>query len=431
MKTLYFDCFAGISGDMTIGALLDLGVDLGYLQEELKKLPVEGYSLDANRVTRSNVSAIKFDVLLDPQTHAHGGHDHHNHHNHDEHPHGQGHGHAHRKASEILAMIRDSSLNARVKRIATGAFSKLAVAEGKVHHIAAEDVEFHEVGAIDSIVDITGAAIGIDALNIERFACSAINVGSGFVHCQHGILPVPAPATADLLRNATIYSKHANAEMVTPTGAAILASLVTNFSPLAGLAVEAIGYGAGSRQFENFPNCLRLMVGEDRVANPRESAATFRPQEGAPDDIIVMEASIDDMTPQTLAYATDRLLDAGALDVCVIPIQMKKGRAAHLLQVLSPVDRVEPLQHMIFAETTTIGLRYYAAQRATLERSWVSVKTPHGEVRVKVSRLQGRSVNAMPEYEDCVRIAQATGLPLKEIQAQAMRTYLEQAGAIG
>ena len=229
MKTLYFDCFSGISGDMTIGALLDLGLDLDYLKTELKKLPVEGYELKASRVTRSNLSAMKFDVVMEGQ------HDHHHHHHHH---HEQSQSHFHRRASEILAMIRDSPLNANTKRMAADIFTKLAISEGKVHHIAPEDVEFHEVGAVDSIVDTIGAAIGFDALGIERFLCSAINIGSGFIHCQHGVFPVPAPATADLLRHATIYQKHAQTELVTPTGAAILAAVVNQFGAMDGFSVE-------------------------------------------------------------------------------------------------------------------------------------------------------------------------------------------------
>src|SRR6185369_7684638 len=306
MKTLYFDCFSGISGDMTIGALLDLGVDLGYLTSELKKLPVEGYELKASRVMRSNLSAMKFDVLVQGEEkhehhHEHGHeHHHHEHHEHEQekHSHSHSHGHFHRKASQILGMIRDSGLNANTKRIASEIFTKLAISEGKVHHIAPEDVEFHEVGAVDSIVDTVGSAIGFDALGIERFLCSAINIGSGFIHCQHGVMPVPAPATADLLRNATIYSKHANTELVTPTGAAILAAVVNRFGTMNGFATERIGYGAGTKQFPDFPNCLRLMIGEE--------------ERGA-GDVIVIEANIDDMNPQNFGYVTEKLLASGAL----------------------------------------------------------------------------------------------------------------------
>src|SRR5438128_8888663 len=271
MKTLYFDCFSGISGDMTIGALLDLGLDFEYLKTELKKLPVEGYELKASRVVRSSLSAMKFDVLME-------GSDDHHHHGH------HGHAHFHRKASEILEMIEKSNLNPNTKRIATNIFAKLAISEGKIHHIPPEDVEFHEVGAVDSIVDTVGTAIGFDALGIERFLCSAINVGSGFIHCQHGIFPVPAPATADLLKQATIYQKHADTELVTPTGAAILAAVVNRFGALTGFVAERIGYGAGTKQFAEFPNCLRVMLGKEQSADSKHA-------------VTVIEANIDDMNP--------------------------------------------------------------------------------------------------------------------------------------
>src|SRR2546422_1516937 len=255
MITLYFDCFSGISGDMTIGALLDLGVDFDSLKTALKKVPGEGYELKASRVVRSSLSAMKCDVVMEGSA--------------DRHHRGRhGHAHVHRKASEILEMIEKSNLNPNTKGIATNIFAKLAVSEGKVHHIPPEDVEFHEVGAVDSIVDTVGSAIGFDALGIERFLCSAINVGSGFIHCQHGVLPVPAPATADLLLHATIYQKHAQTELVTPTGAAILAAVVNRFGELNGFAAERIGYGAGTKQFADFPNCLRLMLGEERASAP-------------------------------------------------------------------------------------------------------------------------------------------------------------------
>jgi uncharacterized protein (TIGR00299 family) protein len=248
-------------------------------------------------------------------------------------------------------------------------------------------------------VDTVGSAIGFDALGVERFACSPINVGSGFIHCQHGVYPVPAPATADLLRNATIYSKHATTELVTPTGAAILAAVVEEFGPMSGVSVEQIGYGAGTKQFQDFPNCLRLMVCSDR----KEEARLHEPP--SVDSIVVIEANIDDMTPQNLAFVTERLLEAGALDVCAIPALMKKGRAGHLLQVLAPPNRHDAIESLIFRETTTIGLRHYTAARSVLGREIVEVETVHGKVRVKVSRLDGKVTNVAPEYEDCARIA--------------------------
>ena len=412
MKTLYFDCFSGISGDMTIGALLDLGLDLDYLKAELKKLPVEGYELTAARVTRSNLSAMKFDVVMqgeekhEPHSHDHA-HDHH-------HEHAHSHGHFHRKASQILDMIRDSKLNSNTKRMASGIFTKLAISEGKVHHIAPEDVEFHEVGAVDSIVDTIGAAVGFDAMGIERFLCSAINIGSGFIHCQHGVFPVPAPATADLLRHATIYQKHAQTELVTPTGAAILAAVVNRFGNMNGFAAERIGYGAGTKQFPDFPNCLRLMIGEER-------SVSAEPASGS---VIVIEANIDDMSPQNFGYVTEKLLGAGAIDVFTIPIQMKKGRPGNLLQVLAPRGAEDALSRIIFRETTTIGLRRYAADRTILDREFVEVETELGRVKIKVSRMNGEVVNFAPEYEDCARIGREKNVPLKRIQALALNAYL-------
>jgi uncharacterized protein (TIGR00299 family) protein len=424
MRTLYFDCFSGISGDMTIGGLLDIGLDFDYLKTELRKLPIAAYELKMSRVTRSNISAMKFDVLVEGEAkqqdhhHHHDDHDHHHHdhqsHDHYHHDHEHSHAHFHRRASEILEMIRDSTLNANTKRVATDIFTKLAISEGKVHHIAPADVEFHEVGAVDSIVDTVGAAIGFDALGIERFLCSAINVGAGFIQCQHGILPVPAPATSDLLRHATIYQKHAQTELVTPTGAAILAAVVNRFGSLNGFAVERIGYGAGTKQFADFPNCLRLMVGEERAVSTS----------GETGDVIVIEANIDDMNPQNFGYVTEMLLSAGALDVFTIPIQMKKNRPAHLLQVLAPSDAVERLSRIIFQETTTIGLRRHSTQRTTLDREFVEVDTEYGTVKIKVSRMDGEVVNFAPEYEDCARIARARGISLKLVQSLAVSAYL-------
>jgi uncharacterized protein (TIGR00299 family) protein len=426
MKTLYFNCFSGISGDMTIGALLDCGLGFDYLKTELRKLSVEGYELRMSRVTRSNLSAIKFDVLIhgEPKPIEHHHHEHsHEHgaehsHDHAEHTHEHHHhdsGHFHRKASQILAMIGESKLTPKTKLIATDIFTKLAISEGKVHHIAPEDVEFHEVGAIDSIIDTVGAAIGFEALGIERFLCSSINVGSGFIHCQHGVFPVPAPATADLLRHATIYQKHVQTELVTPTGAAILAAVVNRFGDLSGFAAEKVGYGAGSKQFTDFPNCLRVMIGEEH--------AVAADQKGP--GVVVIEANIDDMTPQNFAYATEKLLAAGALDVFTIPIQMKKARPGQLLQVLASSDAVDRLTQVIFRETSTIGIRRYAVERSVLDREFVEVATEFGNVNIKVSTMDGEVMNAAPEYEDCARIAQEKNVPLKKIQSLAMKAYLD------
>jgi uncharacterized protein (TIGR00299 family) protein len=285
-------------------------------------------------------------------------------------------------------------------------------------------VEFHEVGAVDSIVDCVGAAVGFDALGIEKFLCGAINVGGGFIHCQHGIMPVPTPATADLLRNATIYSRHANTELVTPTGAAILAAVVNRFGPLQNFVANRIGYGAGTKDLGDFPNCVRLLLGEEREI----VAPVHEPRQSSGGDVTVIEANIDDMSPQNFSYVTEKLLGAGALDVFTLPIQMKKGRPGHLLQVLSPADAVEALSRIIFQETTTIGVRRYGVDRTILDREFVEVETEFGSVTIKVSRLGGEVVNIAPEFEDCARIARERNAPLKLVQAKATAAYLTRVG---
>ena len=406
VKTLYFDCFSGISGDMTIGALVDLGLDFDYLRAELGKLPVEGFDLRLSRVERANISATKFDVLTesDEGRHHHGG---------DEG--GHSHGRFHRKASEIIDMIRGSGLGPGARKRAVEIFEKLAISEGQVHDLPPQDVEFHEVGAVDSIVDVVGTAIGLDALGIQQFLCSPINVGGGFIHCQHGYYPVPAPATANLLTHASVYSRHVEAELVTPTGAAILAATIDRFGPMDGFEIDKVGYGAGTKEFDEFPNCLRLFLGnaETGVGDTVE------------DRIVVIEANIDDMSAENLAYAGERLLAAGALDVITIPVQMKKGRPGHLLQVLAPSGSEEDLSRTMFEETTTIGLRMRPMSRKVLDRELVRVETDQGPVAVKVSRFNGKIVNVSPEYEDCARLARESGRPFKDVQADILKTYVE------
>ncbi|HEX4996838.1 MAG TPA: nickel pincer cofactor biosynthesis protein LarC [Terriglobia bacterium] len=437
MRTLYFDCFSGISGDMTVGAMLDLGLDLEYLRSELAKLPVEGYTLAASRVVRANISATKFDVVMDGATpahthaadhsHDHGHADGHSHdHAHAQTP-GAGVGHFHRKASEIIRMIQTSALSANARRMAEAIFAKLAISEGAVHRVAPEDVEFHEVGAIDSIVDTVGAAIGFDALGVEQFICSPINVGAGFIHCQHGVYPVPAPATADLLRGANIYSAGQKTELVTPTGAAILAATVSRFDSLRDFAIDRIGYGAGSKQFQDFPNCLRIFLGAEGAAGGRDAVHPMRSaaDAGVANEVDVIQADIDDMNPQNLPYVIERLLGAGALDVTAWPVMMKKGRTGQRLEVLAPLDRSDALCRVVFEETTTIGLRRHRTTRSVLEREVVQVDTVYGVIGMKVSRLDGVIVNVAPEFEDCVRLARERGAPLKEVQSAALRRYFE------
>ena len=437
MKTLYFDCFSGISGDMTVGALLDLGVDFGYLKTEIGKLPLlndSGFDADvmlgSSRVVRAQISAVKFDVAgmedsNDTHSHAHGhdpSHSHAGDHG-DSDPEGHSrdhssdgpddHGHVHRKASQIIDMVKASGLGPNVRERAISIFEKLSIAEGQVHDMPPEDVEFHEVGAIDSIIDVVGAAIGFDALEVNRFLCSSINIGGGFIHCQHGVYPVPAPATANLLIHAPIYSKHLDVELVTPTGAAILAATVDRYGPMDGFEIEGIGYGAGSKAFDAFPNCLRLFVGVEAPSAGRV------PNE----DIVAIEANIDDMSAEELAYAAERLLSMGALDVITMPVVMKKGRPGHLLQVLALPEHEELLSRTIFEETSSIGVRRRPMSRRVLDREMVTVETSHGKVGIKVARFEGRVVNVSPEYEDCARLARKTGLPFHQIRDDAVKSY--------
>ena len=427
VKTLYFDCFSGISGDMTIGALLDLGVDFDYLKTEVGKLPLAefdaGFDLRVSSVLRAKIKATKFDVVVAGESHHAHGPAHHDHsdahrqgpehaHSH-EHSDDPGGGHFHRKASDIIRMIQKSGLSSPVRERAVAIFEKLAVSEGQVHDIRPEDVEFHEVGAIDSIVDVVGTAIGLDALEVERFMCSPINIGGGFIHCQHGVYPVPAPATANLLTHAPVYSKHVDAELVTPTGAAILAATIDEFGPMDGFQIESIGYGAGTKSFAAFPNCLRLFLGT--VVPPNQTVSK--------DAVVVIEANIDDMSAEALAYAGEKLLASGALDVVTIPVVMKKGRPGYLLQVLAAPGAEQMLSRTMFEETTTIGLRMRPMSRRVLDRETVAVETPHGKVALKVSRFEGRVVNVSPEYDDCARLARETGRPFHQIRDDAIKSY--------
>jgi len=422
VKTLYFDCFSGISGDMMIGALIDVGVDFDYLRAEIGKLPVGGFDLRSRRVVRANISASKFDVVVEGDTgharHRHDDHAHHHHHDHDhdhdDHDHGHDHG-PHRRASEILDMIRSSRLGPAVRKRALAIFEKLAISEGRVHRMPPEEVSFHEVGAIDSIVDVVGSAVGLEALGVQQVICSPVNVGGGFIHCQHGVYPVPAPATSDLLIGAPVYSKHVETELVTPTGAAILAATVDRFGPLGPLRIDKIGYGAGTKDLGAFPNCLRLFLGEQDPVG-----------ESAPEEaVVVIEANIDDMTAEELAFASERLLESGALDVLTLPALMKKGRPGHVLQVIGAPDQESRLTRIMFEETTTIGLRVGVVGRRVLARETIPVETRYGTVSVKVARQNGHVLNASPEYEDCARLARETGEPFHRIREEALRCYSE------
>jgi pyridinium-3,5-bisthiocarboxylic acid mononucleotide nickel chelatase len=422
-RTLYLDCFAGASGDMLVGAMLDCGLDFDLLRSELLKLGVEGYELSLRRVDRSGISAAKFDVHLTGELHSHGHHHNHEHshgeHSHGEHSHGEhSHGHRrqshHRSLSEIKRIISSSNLSELVKGRAQAIFQRIGEAEAKIHNVPIETVHFHEVGAIDSIVDVVGACVAFDALEIGRIISSPLHVGSGTFQCAHGTYPVPGPATAELLKGVPIYSKDVEGELVTPTGAAIISSLAESYGPMPMMKIEKIGYGAGTRDYPKFPNALRAIIGE------MEEDADLTPA-----TVTVIEANIDDLNAQVFGYLMEKALAAGALDIFYTPAQMKKNRPGVLLTLLcNPPDR-ERMCDLIFRETTTLGVRYRNERREILTREFVTVETEYGPIKVKVSRARdGRVMNASPEFEDCRIAAEKSGVGLRDAQTAALKAYI-------
>jgi pyridinium-3,5-bisthiocarboxylic acid mononucleotide nickel chelatase len=379
--TCYLDAFSGISGDMLVGALADAGAGQTHIANAIASLDT-GAVVSFSQVKRCGIGATKFHVDV-PETHAH------------------------RHLSHIVKMIEKADLPARAKRDAVAIFQRLGEAEAQVHQVPIEKVHFHEVGAADSIADIVGTAVALDLLDVATVVCSPINVGSGTVKTEHGILPVPAPATALLLANAPVYARGPALELATPTGAAVAATLSSSFGVLPPMKLARTGYGAGGHDFPEHANVLRVMLGEPTAAD--EALA-----------IAIVEANIDDLNPQVLAYATERLLEFGALDVSLQPILMKKGRAGHLLRVIARPEHREAIAQLIFAETSTLGLRIYAAERRVQARSFTEVATPYGNVRIKVT---GEGSYA-PEYEDCRRLAAQSGVALKHIIAEANYAYL-------
>jgi hypothetical protein len=432
MRIAYLDCFSGISGDMLLGAMVDAGVPLETLQQAAASLDVDA-SLDARKVMRGGITGTKVDVITteNAASHEHSGHSHAHEHTHShthehEHTHDYSHGdHAHdhehtqehhRSLSTILNIIAAAPLAPEVKERATRAFQLLGEAEAAVHSIPVEQVRFHEVGAVDTIVDIVCAAAGAAHLGIDRWIASPLNVGSGTVQCAHGTLPVPAPATLKLLCEAPVYATGPAMERVTPTGATILRMLNAEYAPLPQLRVQASGYGAGGRDTPGQPNLLRLMIGEAEAAEPASESAT--------ETIAILETVIDDSTPQLLAYVSELLLESGAWDVYRIPVQMKKGRTGVQLTVLCPPARLADLREILFRETTTIGAHWRIENKLALRREFVAVETPWGKVRIKVaSSANGEVLNASPEYEDCRRIAAENKIPLKHVMQQAAQAW--------
>ena len=388
MKIAYFDCFSGISGDMTLGALVDGGCPLDVLRSELDGLQVPGWTLSAEKVWKNGMAATSVRVLTEDQT-------------------------KHRSLQAIFEILDRSRLPEPVKSKARAIFRNLGEAEAAVHDVALEKIHFHEVGAVDAIVDIVGAAIGFEALGIQKFACSALNVGGGTAKMAHGVLPVPAPATVKLLLGKPTYSNGVETELVTPTGAAIVATLCDRFGPQPPMTVRSIGYGAGTADLEGQPNVMRLMMGE----------AAEKAVPGFEEEIAVIEANLDDMNPQIYGYFLERALEAGALDVYTTPVQMKKSRPGTLLTLLCRPADTDPLMALVFRETTTLGARTYRALRRTLPRETVNVHTRYGDVHIKLSRINGSIRHVAPEYEDCRKLAAEKNVPLQQVISEALRSF--------
>lgn len=454
MRTLYLDCFAGVSGDMFIGMLLDLGVDIQRLEDELGKLSITGYQLQSSRVMKAGLQAASFKVFLeDPdgkhqladagfeevQPDEHSAEKHsdeetlHGHlHSPDSHA-SEHHQHAEtnsRSLSEIVQLVQNSQLKSTVKERIIKVFNRLGTAEARVHGKTLETIHFHEVGGIDAIVDIAGGVIGLELLGIENLIVSPLHLGSGFIRFSHGLFPVPAPATASLVEGYPVYTTEIKGELVTPTGAALVTSLADNFGPLPAMTVEKVGYGAGSRE-RNFPNVLRGYLGETSDPTPEYTTPNRDPypaQHQAPagpggfhtSPALVLECNLDDMNPQLFEPLLNELLAAGALDVLMIPAQMKKNRPGTLLQVLAQPGGQDPFLEIIFRNTTTLGVRTYPVSKHMLQRQTIEVQIEAGPVRVKTGWLGDECVNWMPEYEDVLALARSTGVPAKEIHRQAL-----------
>jgi len=384
LKIAYFDCCSGISGDMVLGALIDMGLDIKILRRELSKLRIMDYSISASKAERHHITGTSFKVKFKESHH-------------------------HRTFSDIKNLISKSELSAKVKELSVSIFFNLAKAEAKVHGSKVSEVHFHEVGAIDSIVDIVGTAVGIEQLGIEKIYSSALPLGSGWVETVHGRMPVPAPAALELLRNIPVTPSPIKSELTTPTGAAIIKTIAKGFGNMPQMKIEKIGYGIGTRDFEQIPNIFRIVTGEGS---------------GGMEKLLMIETNIDDMNPQIYDYLMTRLFKKGALDVFLTPIQMKKGRPAVLLNVLCNEDKKAQVMDTIFEETTTIGIRTSEVNRYCLERGTSEIITPYGKVNVKISHKNGKPINIQPEYEDCRKIAEKKNAPLKKVMDSAKKKFL-------
>jgi uncharacterized protein (TIGR00299 family) protein len=385
MKTLYFDCFAGASGDMILGAMVAAGVDPEALRDQLSLLNVDGFKINFETTDRSGLSATHARVETTDQS-------------------------KHRHLSHIQRIIEDSGVTDAVKELSLRIFTRLAAAEARVHNEPIEKVHFHEVGALDAIVDVVGAAVCFDLLKIDRFVSSPLHVGSGMIEMAHGRFPVPPPAVAELLRGAQFYSGDIKGELLTPTGAAIITTVCQEYGPIPRIKTERTGSGAGTREYDNFPNVLRVLVGETEAGNTGDAAS---------ERLWMIETNLDDASPQIVGHVMDRAFENGALDCYFTPVQMKKNRPGVLLSVLCAPAQREALMNLLFTETTTLGIRSYEVERRALRRSVVEVETQYGPIFVKVAHLNGRVVNEMPEFEQCREAAIRANVPLKVVEEAA------------
>ena len=396
-RVAYLDCASGASGDMLLGALVDLGLGLDELRAELRKLPLGGFRLESQRVHRAGLHATKVDVIV-------------------EHEHVQPHGHPHaeRGLAQILEILEGSALERGVRERAAALFRRLAEAEAAVHGVPVAEVHFHEVGAVDAIVDVVGGCYGLAWLQADRLVASPLNVGTGSVTMSHGTYPVPPPATARLVSGVPVYGA-GEGELLTPTGALLVTGHASAYGSLPPMRLQAVGHGAGSRETAGRPNVLRLLVGEDTAAGPSER-------------VLVLECELDDMSPQLCGPLMDRLLAGGALDAYYTAVTMKKGRPGLLLSVLAPPERREVLEEVLFSETTTLGVRRQEWERTALARELVRVDTPYGAIGVKLGLRAGRVYNAQPEFDDCQRAAAARGVAVKEVWAAAVSAWRARQG---
>jgi hypothetical protein len=385
MKTLYFDCFSGASGDMIVGALIDAGAPFAVLQEKLAGLNVAGFSLSAEKVNKKGIMATKFDVHVE-----------HTHH------------HPHRHLSDILDILASAQLPEAVRINSEKTFRAIAECEAAIHGTSVEEVHFHEVGAVDSIIDVIGAHLAMELLGVERVVCSPLHVGSGVVRMAHGVLPVPAPATAMLLQGVPCYGGDVDGELVTPTGAAIIRQRAAVFGPMPAMRVQAIGYGSGTRDLPDRPNVLRVMLGDTEPAGAEDTANESEP-------ITVIEANIDDMNPEMFPPLIADLLAQGARDAFLTAILGKKGRPGHLLTVLCDEAKTAEIIPLLFSGSTTLGVRMRQEHRVCLEREWKEVQTPWGPVRIKIGRYKGKVTSMSPEFEDCRRVALESGVPVLNV----------------